>query len=625
MPPCDPRRAARMLIVLLAVLGPVQPVFGQARAVTAPPAPTADDYARAEKFLGPAVTPLVVGGSVSAVWLPDDRFTYRSTTADGVQFLLVDSARATKVPAFDHAKLAAALGAAAGGTFDPKQLPFPSIELSADGKSVSFDVETRRWSCDAAGSGCKDAGAARGGRGAAAGGRGGGGGRGAGGGNAVTSPDGKRAVFIKDWNLWVRDVATGQEKALTTDGAENFGYATDNAGWARSARAIVLWSPDSKKVATFQQDERKVGDMYLVETKAGHPVLQQWKYPLPGDEIVAMLHRVVIDADTGAIVRFKMEPDYHRAMLGDNFSLSDMTWSPDATKLAFVVDVARPQVGRRFASRTPRPATSARCSRKRWRPTIESRTGWRVLWATNEVIWYSQRDDWGHLYLYDFATGTLKNQITSGRRARQPDHRGRREDPHGLLRGDGPRERAGPVLPPRLPDRPRREGLRVAHAGGRRSQRSAVSLWKIPGRHVLDLREAARRGAARCHRQGGHAAREGGHLEARRRRLEAADAVQREGARRQDGSLRHAVPPDELRPVEEVPDHQPGLSRARSPAASDPAASPPRGATSRRWPSSASSWSRSTAWARRAGRSRSTTRTTGRWGATTRCPTRWRA
>ena len=47
----------------------------------------------------------------------------------------------------------------------------------------------------------------------------------------MLSPDGKRAVFIRDWNLWVRDVATGQETQLTTDGVKDFGYATDNAGW----------------------------------------------------------------------------------------------------------------------------------------------------------------------------------------------------------------------------------------------------------------------------------------------------------------------------------------------------------------------------------------------------------
>ena len=71
------------------------------------------------------------------------------------------------------------------------------------------------------------------------------------------SPDGKRAVFIKDWNLWMRDVATSKETQLTKDGVKDFGYATDNAGWAQSDRPIVVWSPDSKKIATFQQDQRR--------------------------------------------------------------------------------------------------------------------------------------------------------------------------------------------------------------------------------------------------------------------------------------------------------------------------------------------------------------------------------
>ena len=268
------RRSLRIVVLLLAALAAAAPLAAQERPANAPPAPTADDYARAEKFLAPAISALVVGGSVSPTWLPDDRFTYRSTTADGAQFLLVDPVKATKAPAFDHVKLAAALGAAAGGTFDPKKLPFQTIDLSADGTSVAFDVGARRWSCDVAGAACKDAGSARGGRGGEEGGRGAGRGGGAAG-NAVTSPDGKRAVFIKDWNLWVRDVATGQEKALTTDGKEHFGYATDNAGWRRSSRPVVLWSPDSRKIATYQQDERNVGEMYLVETNVGHPMLQR--------------------------------------------------------------------------------------------------------------------------------------------------------------------------------------------------------------------------------------------------------------------------------------------------------------------------------------------------------------
>ena len=134
------------------------------------------------------------------------------------------------------------------------------------------------------------------------------------------SPDGTTGVFIRDWNLWVRETATGAERQLTKDGVEHFGYATDNAGWTKSDRAVVLWSPNSKKIATQQQDERHVGDFHMLSTNVGNPTLQTWKYPLPGDKDVQMVHRVIIDVDSGRMTRLQMDPDVHRATLGDDLS-----------------------------------------------------------------------------------------------------------------------------------------------------------------------------------------------------------------------------------------------------------------------------------------------------------------
>ncbi|WP_293307561.1 DPP IV N-terminal domain-containing protein, partial [Pedobacter sp. UBA5917] len=73
-----------------------------------------------------------------------------------------------------------------------------------------------------------------------------------GGRNEVLSPDGKKAILIKDYNLFVKDIASGQLTQLTTDGIKDYGYATDNAGWKHSDAPILRWSPDSKKIATFQ-------------------------------------------------------------------------------------------------------------------------------------------------------------------------------------------------------------------------------------------------------------------------------------------------------------------------------------------------------------------------------------
>ncbi len=81
----------------------------------APPARalTADDYARAERFMGYNTTPLVFRMAVRPNWLPDDRFWYRVAVPGGAEFVLVDPARATKEPPFDHARLAAALSSSA--------------------------------------------------------------------------------------------------------------------------------------------------------------------------------------------------------------------------------------------------------------------------------------------------------------------------------------------------------------------------------------------------------------------------------------------------------------------------------------------------------------------------------
>ena len=71
----------------------------------------------------------------------------------------------------------------------------------------------------------------------------------------------------------------------------------NNAGWTRSNRPIVKWSPDSRKIATFQHDSRGVGMMYLVNTEVGHQDLDAWRYPLPEDSVIFRISRVVLDLD----------------------------------------------------------------------------------------------------------------------------------------------------------------------------------------------------------------------------------------------------------------------------------------------------------------------------------------
>ncbi|MGA3189476.1 MAG: DPP IV N-terminal domain-containing protein [Bryobacteraceae bacterium] len=376
---------------------------------------TPADYAHAEKFMPYNVNSLVSQNAVRPDWLPHDLFWYRNTLPDGAsEFVLVDPARGTRLPAFDHVKLAAALSKAAAATYTAHQLPFQEIEFSGDGQSVLFSAASKKWKCDVAGAACVSEGAASAVRGR--GGRGGAPVR-----NDALSPDKKHTAFLRDYNLWVRDAGTTKETQLTFDGVKDFGYATDNAGWTTSDRAILVWSPDSKKIATFQQDQREVGEMYLVSTKVGHPELKAWKYPLPGDPHVPMIQRVIIDIDAPKVVRLKMPPDQHRSTLCDHIACrggewSDVQWSDDSTHLAFV------STSRGHREEQMRIADAATGDiRDVFAENVETffesgngRVNWHYLPASNEIIWFSERDNWGHLYLYDASTGKLKNRITTG-------------------------------------------------------------------------------------------------------------------------------------------------------------------------------------------------------------------
>ena len=150
---------------------------------------------------------------------------------------------------------------------------------------------------------------------------------------------------------------------------------------------------------------------------------------------------------------------------------------------------------------------------------FESRTRLAVLWATNEVIWYSQRDDWGQLYLYDLATGKLKHQITTGEGpVTQIAPRGREDAARSTSRRMGREKGQDPYF---------RHFYRIGLDG-----KNYVSLTPDDGDHAVQLSPSGRflvDTYSTCdrppvvvlrdaRRQAGDAAREGRHLEAARRR-----------------------------------------------------------------------------------------------------------
>jgi dipeptidyl aminopeptidase/acylaminoacyl peptidase len=371
------------------------------------------DYANAEKYMAYNVNPLAYKGQVNAQWLDDDRFWYREVDDSGTAYVMVIPKAGSRGPLFDHEKLAMALKTAmsGGAGIDARHLQLSDISLSDGDRTLTFTMRSATYQCTigAGSDACKVL---------------------TGGAPAkgelprppmTLSPDKKLGAFIRDWNLWVRNFATGSETQLTRDGVKDFGYATDNAGWKHSDSAILLWSPDSRKIATFQQDQRKDGEMYLVPVTNTHPELKAWKYPLVGDKDVTMIERVVIDVNARKVIRLKMPPDQHRSTLCDDIAcdgntFADVEWSPDEKHLAFV-STSRDHKQEWVREAGAETGDVREVMTEKASKFYESGTGkinWHYLPQSNELLWFSERDNWGNLYLYDLATGKMKNQITQG-------------------------------------------------------------------------------------------------------------------------------------------------------------------------------------------------------------------
>ncbi len=322
-----------------------------------------------------------------------------------------------------------------------------------------------------------------------------------------------------------------------------------------------------------------------------------------------------------------MGQDQHRSTLCDDVKCGgewvDVQWSPDSSQVAFVsTSRNHQQANLRMAD----AATGAirEVLEEKGETFLESgngRVNWRALTGSNEAIWFSQRDNWGQLYLHDLQTGKQKSQLTSGEGNVTQLMRVDEADRMLYYQGVGKERGRDPyfrhfyrqtmdgkpaqLLTPEDAD----HAISLSPSGkffvdnfSKPDAPTTSVLRDETGKLVLQLEKMD------ISRLTGD-------------RLEAADANHGEGSRRRQRALRPALPADELRSVEEVSDHQQHLSRSADRQRRQPPVLGGARSTRRRSPNSASSSCRSTAWARRGDRSGSTPPTTATW-ATTRCPTR---
>ncbi|MFE3862553.1 DPP IV N-terminal domain-containing protein [Streptomyces goshikiensis] len=373
---------------------------------------TTENYQAAERLLRRPARPgeLVVGDKVRPQWIEGGaRFQYAVSNGAGRRFVLVDPAAGTREPAFDHTLLAAALAAASGQRVDPGALPFTAFEQA--GNAVEFAAFGAYWRCRLDGYVCEPAEFTPPGSPL-----------------EVPSPDGTVAVSRRGHDLWARSLSDGREWALTTDGAPDhqYGPGPDSTANATLLRKIglpylppaVAWSPDSTKVLAHRTDERHVRRTHLVEARpadGGAPLPHTQRYAYAGDEHLPLAELVVLDVAAGTVVRARAEP--LPMPLLSPITARWAWWAPDGSAVYYL---ARPRDQRTLTLHRLDPVTgevttvlsesgATRVEPNQWayEPPIV-----RVL--ADEVLWYSQRDGWGHLYRYDLRTGAPLGQVTSG-------------------------------------------------------------------------------------------------------------------------------------------------------------------------------------------------------------------
>jgi dienelactone hydrolase len=379
---------------------------------------TVADYERAndlrEKYVG-----LAYNLPERANWIEKtSRFWYRKAVKGGSEFVLMDAETLAKRPAFDHERLAASLSTAANEKYTALKLPFMAISFVDNEKAIEFTVGETRWRCELADSSVKKAPpAGLGGFG--------GGGRRAGGiplnvgipgprytsqqTEAKTSPDGKWEAWINNFNVWVRlkgkpGVRPNAESgavALSFDGSEGNYYAL----------ASLSWSPDSKMIAAYRVRpgyNRKIQYVESSPADQTQPKYYIMDYAKPGDSL-DQPQPVLLNVET------KKQVVVDNTLFPNPWNLSRLEWRKDSRAFTFEYNQRGHQIFRIIevdaATGKPRaviseePKTFFCYSGKRYRQDVKD---------GGEVIWMSERDGWNHLYLFDGATGAVKNQITKG-------------------------------------------------------------------------------------------------------------------------------------------------------------------------------------------------------------------
>src|SRR5579864_1257986 len=365
---------------------------------------TVEDYQRASMFQTGGQRRLITVAEVRPHWIEKtSRFWYRTPDPKATEFLLVDPAQNTSAPAFDHARLAATLSRLTKQEYSATKLPFESFDFVDGEKAITFRIRDVSWTCTLANYECKQNAEEK--KGDA---------------YEDVSPNGQWAAFVKDHNLYLRYVSTGQIAQLTNDGVASWDYATELPSLGLMVQQgtenlkqhpAVFWAPDSSKLVTYRLDSRNSGrftSLQFVPPDQLRPKAFTYVYPLPGEQL-ATAEPIIFDIPSGKRTEVKTPPLELPFQNGPGFD-----WFPDSKSFYYDDDsrgIKSIELRVVDAQTGEQKVLIREQSEKYVNP---GETSFRFLRDSGEILWSSERDGWNHLYLYNEKTGNVVAQLTQG-------------------------------------------------------------------------------------------------------------------------------------------------------------------------------------------------------------------
>ena len=371
---------------------------------------TTENYRHAENFLPWNIDANVHNNDVGHNWIAGShRLWYKRSFEGGYEFIVIDAARKTRARAFDHDRMAQALTRALGREVRADQLPIDDLNYASARNMPTVVIEKKAWACDLQKLACTGQAVPEPRAG------------------EVTIPGGQGSLFVKDYNLWLRD-ADASERPLTTDGDRDRSYAVSpeastaeitNRRSGKPPTPVGVFSPDGAKYITYRLDQSKVKPLHLLqsvpEDGSVRPVVHEYRYAFPGDT-ETMAEFFIFDLQTGKQIRVDHSPVV--APAEGPIAMRYVSWSADGRK-AYLTEVDRSY---QTMSLTEIDAGSGRTRLLRSETETINYLPAHILpdpplarvLANGDVIWPSERSGSLHLYRYDGRTGALKNPLTPG-------------------------------------------------------------------------------------------------------------------------------------------------------------------------------------------------------------------